>query len=200
VLFASAGWYYSILKSDDKVTVLRFKRHRKTVTGDSKSEYISRSGEVLKGEVYEVDTESLTTLHKTLIQSLDLGVLAVPFKYRRHAPGAKNIVTNESAIGASVGGRFALGGVDALAWLVRPQAFFGLTQISVEGPADGAVQERVGVTVGTGVIFEAGGGVQVGAVIGWDRIADGADVTWPFQDRPWFSFAIGYKFLGGKTS
>ena len=76
-----------------------------------------------------------------------------------------------------------------------PVGFVGLATISLSDANSSDVETRLGVTFGFGIAFAFSETFQLGVIVGVDHLTGSAEKEWPFQDKPWLSVGIGYKFL-----
>ena len=78
---------------------------------------------------------------------------------------------------------------------IIPVGFIGLATISMGDKNSSDVATRTGVTYGGGFALTFSRKYQIGAIIGFDRLAGPEGEEWPFNGKPWVSVSIGYQFL-----
>ena len=143
-----------------------------------------------KGELYCIDKSDYLLYVKlaTTQIGLDLGILAVPFKFEASSfkvfPGG-NI---SGYLGPSI--TFP----KSKDFHITPIGFGGfspipLSNLTTTNSSD--IKTVMGLTLGTGMILNLKAGFQLGLVSGWDFY--NVDNTQKTQN--WLSFSIGYQFL-----
>lgn len=125
------------------------------------------------------------------------GLLTVPFKLRPKVDSTEFTMSTDVSLGPYIGLRKRLS---------RRRDFFitvplnlGLSYININenttstSASDSEIGVVPGVSWSTGLVFELNQ-INIGIIAGTDYASDvGKD--WLYQDRWWFSFAIGYNFL-----
>lgn len=104
------------------------------------------------------------------------GVLAVPIKIINNgklSPG--------STVGGFYGYRFRE---------ISILASGGLASIPISDINSKQVETKIGLTLAGGIIFEPVSKFQLGIIFGIDHLGS----EWQYENRGWFSFAIGYSF------
>jgi hypothetical protein len=113
------------------------------------------------------------------IGGFSTGVLVVPFKLRD-----KNIYS-DSTIGPYI----------SYKWEVIEVLFTaGLSQISISEVGTENIESKTGVTFGGGINFEIYKDWDIAVLTGIDHLSGQAGDEWKYQDKVWFSFAIGFNF------
>lgn len=110
---------------------------------------------------------------------VDTGVLVIPFKVRQ------GDLFSDSTIGpyfAFSGSTFTL------------LTTFGLTQVTVKASNETDVKTETGLTVALGAVWRLKKDWDIGLVVGADHLSGEAGQNFKFQNKPWWSFAIGYQF------
>ncbi len=194
--FANPGWYYEVLSSAGGKTRVRFVRRAKTTkqpAGAASTPSAGSNGEVQVGGIYVVDDSMLNLAgNKTLVQTFESGVLAVPFKFRPDVPGSVSQLTGSGSLGAAFAWRAK---TDFSTTELSPLLFVGLSQVALEQNEGAAAKETQALTLATGLQIEVIGRTKLGVVVGWDRAFGAEGRAWAYQGRPWFSVGINYAFL-----
>jgi len=112
------------------------------------------------------------------------GPLIVPFKYRLDDKS----LSGEAAIGYYAGYRTE----PKMPWTKTRISFSpfiagGISQVNTS--TNGETDNRTAVTLATGILIQNWDNVNIGFVIGQDRIGDN---TWQFEGKSWVSFMIGW--------
>ncbi|NOT20226.1 MAG: hypothetical protein HOP24_08160 [Sideroxydans sp.] len=110
---------------------------------------------------------------------IDKGILVVPYKVR----------SGDLYGDTTLGPYFALKG-DLFTLL----ATFGMTQVTVSDMATSKVKSETGLSFALGTIWSLGDNFEIGLVAGKDHLSGAAGKNFQFQDKVWWSFAIGYNF------
>lgn len=132
---------------------------------------------------------------------------SIPFKMRPDTGDEPMRITPEFSLGGYVGLRARLSHYHDF-FLTIPVVTLGVTTIGIndnnvikeslspqEETDDGLVLGRT-FSIGTVLEYE---GFQVGFVAGWDKAGGDIGKRWIYNDRLWYSFSIGFSFLGGST-
>ena len=132
---------------------------------------------------------------------------SVPFKLRPKTAGQNIKITPELSLGGCLGFKMRLSR-DYPIYISAPVVTLGLATLAIndnnngttvtdppeEKKGDGTV---LGITGSVGAIFQIKD-FQIGLVLGWDRAAGELGKDWIYNNRPWFSFSIGFSFFGNK--
>jgi len=110
---------------------------------------------------------------------LDTGILVIPFKVR-----------SGSLYGDSTLGPYVAASGSTISLL----ATFGLTQISTKSQDQTDIKEETGLTFAVGTIWRVKKDWDIGLVVGIDHLSGAAGQEFRFQNKPWWSFSIGYNF------
>lgn len=125
--------------------------------------------------------------------------LSLPFKYRPKINGQHVKITPDITLGGFLGARWRLSETKAY-YLSAPVVTLGMTTLAINdnnnlsdpNKGDGLV---LGITTSTGMIFQFNE-FQFGLMLGMDRAAGELGADWIYNDKPWYSFSIGYTFVG----
>lgn len=110
---------------------------------------------------------------------IDTGILVIPYKVR------SGDLYGDSTLGPYI----ALKGSS-----ISLLATFGLTQVSVAEATSGNVKTESGISYAVGLVWSVTNDFDVGLVAGKDHLSGAAGDAFEFQDKTWWSFAIGYNF------
>lgn len=129
----------------------------------------------------------------------------VPFKIRPEVQDLNMKITPELMLGGYLGLRKRLDRYKSV-YLYLPVGPAGVTTLGInsdnviseeqvdESVKDGLVLART-FSIGSFIEFNS---FQVGVVLGWDKAGGEIGKDWVYNDRPWYSFSIGYNFLRKK--
>jgi hypothetical protein len=125
-------------------------------------------------------------------RGLYAAALSVPIKYRfkqskSHTPSA---LSTNFDISSALGYSFRLGDVTA-----TPVMFLGLATIALSDSSSSEIETRLGLTGGLGFAFAFSKNFQIALIGGADLLTGTVADQWPYQNKPWISVAVGYKFL-----
>lgn len=112
------------------------------------------------------------------------GVLAVPFKLQKDGT-----LTAGSTLGPYLGWRND--------WKGAPVTLLfsaGLAVVPVQDVNATTVSNKMGYSVATGLIFEPLPRAQVGLLVGVDHLGGATGKLYPYEDKVWISFSIGFSF------
>jgi hypothetical protein len=151
---------------------------------------------LLRGKINDV--YSLKWPYSTKLAS---GFISVPFKLRPSQDSVNFNITTDITLGAYIGvkKRISRQGNN---FIVIP-ATLGLSYINVGDNKTSIVNTEnssslvPGWTWSTGIIFDLNG-FNIGFVLGQD-FASGVGKDWIYNNKTWYSFSIGYSFLGNNT-
>jgi hypothetical protein len=126
--------------------------------------------------------------------------LSLPFKYRPKINERNIKITPDITLGGYIGFKWRISSKKPF-YITAPIATLGLTTLSINDNnttttdnGDGLV---LGITTSTGVAFQFDD-FQVGLMLGADRAAGELGKDWIYNDKIWYSFSIGYSFIGKK--
>ncbi|MCC7506624.1 MAG: hypothetical protein IT259_15070 [Saprospiraceae bacterium] len=128
------------------------------------------------------------------------GQLTLPFKIRKKEEKNTFRLTTDVTIGGYIGASKVISEKHNYRLLVPVSA--GLTFINLDNSASALDLETPvadvvpGITWCTGLILQLGD-CNVGLVVGKDYASEVGD-DWQYNGKFWWSFAIGYAFIGGK--
>jgi hypothetical protein len=85
-------------------------------------------------------------------------------------------------------------------YITFPIVTLGLATLPITGETDGSTVDKgdgmvLGVTTSTGLVFQLKD-FQLGFLMGWDKAAGELGKTWIYNGKTWYSFSIGFTFLG----
>lgn len=107
------------------------------------------------------------------------GVLVVPFKLR------DGDIYSDSTIGPYISYKWEI---------IELLLTAGLTQISVSEVGTENIESKTGITAAGGVNFAIDKNWDIALLAGIDHLSGQAGDEWKYQDKVWFSFAIGFNF------
>lgn len=127
----------------------------------------------------------------------NVGTLVVPIKFRPKQGNIPSDFTTDFTLGSSFGYSFRMSHYQPN--YLSIVGVFGVTSVGVDSlTTEGFVKQPntklSAVTPGIGLIIEISG-FQIGAVVGWDFVGGTTGQKWVYNNKPWFSFGIGYQFL-----
>ncbi|SDM21023.1 hypothetical protein [Kriegella aquimaris] len=155
---------------------------------------------------YQLDEGFIRKRYDTSNFHIDWGAsLTLPFKMRPEVNDLNMKITPEISLGGFFGLRKRINPYKPH-YIYLPVVTAGVTIIGLNkdnviveqntGDAkDGLVFAR---TVSAGIVI-ALDDFQLGAVMGWDKAGGEIGKDWIYNDRPWFSFQIGFNFLQRKN-
>ena len=166
-------------KSDDNAYIVRF------ITIYDNNNTVSS---VTTDEEYKLarvigDTDILKSVQPSLVGPVS-GPLIVPFKYRLN----DRSLSGEAAIGYYAGYRTE----PRMPWTKTRISFSpfiagGMSQVNTS--INGETDNHTAVTLATGILIQNWANVNIGFVIGQDRIGDS---TWQYEGKSWASFMVGW--------
>lgn len=144
-------------------------------------DYINDAGATLPNTKtpYKLCIDDTTNYKYKRAGGIDTGILVVPFKVR------SGDLFGDSTLGPYI----ALKG-ESISLL----ATFGLTQVSVTDLTTKDVKSESGLSYAIGTIWSVTDDFDLGLVVGRDHLSGSAGDNFKFQDKTWWSFAIGYNF------
>jgi hypothetical protein len=124
----------------------------------------------------------ITKSYKTPNTNIAYGAnISLPFKLRTETNGQNIKITPDLTLGGYLG----------MKWRISQ------TNNNPTSPnkGDGTV---LGITGSTGLVFQLSD-FQFGLMLGWDRAAGEIGKDWIYNNKTWYSFSIGYSFLGNNA-
>jgi hypothetical protein len=210
--FAPDGSVFIVTDDDEKthtltvkfrnITVMCDKNGNGTIELDNTDSHTflydekDKTRRIQSGCATVVDSHNLYTMDKAAVEKMNytrhgwaIGMLAVPYKFQLHDKS----ISSALSLGPYVGYRTENGGT-ALAWVVSAGLINNIPVAQVNGT--GSVN-RSGFSLATGLIFsiKKGTGIEVGLLVGQDRLGSNSSAPYPYEGKTWVSVAVGYKFL-----
>ena len=129
--------------------------------------------------------------------------LTLPFKYRTKTKGQNIKITPDITLGGFLGARHRISSTKPF-YLSLPIVTLGMTTLAINdnnNPSDPDKGDGLvlGITASTGMVFEFDD-FQFGLILGLDRAAGELGKDWIYNDKVWYSFSIGYTFLGRRDT
>jgi len=157
--------------------------------------------------LYKVKLTDMKSYNKIWQQGMSWSTLILPIKYRPAAElnGTKfeKTFSTDLSIGPFLGYKFKTG--KSYNQFFQIGAFAGPTLIqfpSTVVPNNGQTNQNnitndnlIGFTYGWGAVFQFDK-LQIGLIKGVDQLGGEKSKQWQYDGKSWWSFAIGYKFLG----
>ncbi len=158
-------------------------------------------------EYFWISQDELTTLldNKTIKKSFKLtsdiaygANVSLPFKLRPKVNEQNIRITPDITLSGFLGAKFRISRKDP--YYIVPLVSLGLATLPISDETDGSVTDKgdgmvLGITTSTGVVFQLKD-FQFGFLVGWDRAAGELGKNWVYNGKPWYSFSIGFTFLG----
>jgi hypothetical protein len=116
---------------------------------------------------------------------VDFGALTVPFKLQ----ASDGTITAGASVGPYLGWKQRWFGVPST---VLGSA--GLSVIPIQDVNAASVDTKAGLTICGGLVFELARQFQLGLVFGRDHLGGVSGKAYPYEDKTWISFAIGFAF------
>ena len=151
----------------------------------------------------QLDTKNVESVYSLKLKNsvkVATGFMSVPFKLRPKQDSINFNMTTDITLGAYIGAKIRIS-KKGNNYLVVP-ATLGLSFINVSNNETSNVNtdSKSGLVPGwtwsSGLVFDLKG-FNVGLVFGQD-FASGVGDDWLYNKKIWYSFAIGYSFLGNK--
>jgi hypothetical protein len=128
--------------------------------------------------------------------------ISLPFKLRTETNGQNIKITPDLTLGGYLGLKWRLSHTKPF-YVTLPVVSLGLATLSINdnnnpttpNKGDGTV---LGITGSTGLVFQLSD-FQFGLMLGWDRAAGEIGKDWIYNNKTWYSFSIGYSFLGNNS-
>lgn len=143
-----------------------------------------------------VNTHDLYTLDKAAVEKMDyyrhgwaFGVLLVPYKYQLYDKSFGSALS----VGPYLGYRQEDRG-SSVTYVVSAGL---VNNIPVPLADNTGTVNRSGFSIAAGGILsiDKGSGIQVGVLVGQDRLGKNAAATYVYEGKTWVSVAVGYKFF-----
>lgn len=145
----------------------------------------------------------ITKSYKTPNANIAYGSnISLPFKLRTETNGQNIKITPDLTLGGYLGIRWRISKTKPF-YATAPIVTLGLATLSINdnnnpttpNKGDGTV---LGITGSSGLVFQLND-FQFGLMLGWDRAAGEIGKNWIYNNKTWYSFSIGYSFLGNNT-
>ncbi len=129
--------------------------------------------------------------------------LALPFKLRPKTSGQNIKLIPELTLGGYLGLKWRISHSEPF-YFSFPVITLGLATLNINDNNSTATPDKgdgtvLGITGSWGGIFQLKD-FQFGVMMGWDRAAGELGKEWIYNDKSWYSFSIGYSFLGNTTA
>lgn len=147
-----------------------------------------------------IEDRFVTISYQTPNTRLTYGAsLSLPFKYRPKTNDQNIKITPDITLGGYLGAKFRISDTQPF-YLSVPVVTLGMTTLAINDnnnpsnpdKGDGLV---LGITTSTGLVFQFDD-FQFGLMVGVDRAAGELGRNWIYNDKAWYSFSIGYSFVG----
>ncbi len=132
---------------------------------------------------YKVCNDKLLPYQTKRVGGIDTGILVVPYKVR------SGDLYGESSLGPYI----ALRG-NSISLL----GTFGITQVSVADLTNQDVKTESGLSYAAGLVWTIKDEFDIGLIVGRDHLSGSAGDNFKFQDKTWWSFALGYNLTRKK--
>ncbi|CAM4196068.1 hypothetical protein F901_00835 [Acinetobacter dispersus] len=139
-----------------------------------KNKYLKDTLKLCRVGEYKVDADDYRR-----VGGMDTGFLVVPFKFR------SGDIYGDAAIGPYISYKIDRAEILATA---------GITQISTVETGGKDIKSETGVTGSVGLKFNVKSNWSIGLIGGVDHLSGSAGNEWKYQDKWWWSFAIGHSF------
>lgn len=137
-------------------------------------------------EIFMIGKDDLKDFQYGLVGGSTGGWMVVPYKYR---------YTGSETMGdPMIGGYWGY----KAEWLGYPSTFvagLGVSLVTKQDQNDTRYELREAATLATGVFFDFSDAVNAGLLLGLDHLGGNGGDTWRYEDKPWVSLAIGFKFI-----
>jgi hypothetical protein len=125
--------------------------------------------------------------------------VSLPFKLRPKVNDQNIRITPDITLTGYLGVKHRISHKDPF-YITFPMVTLGLATLPITGETDGSVDDKgdgmvLGVTTSTGLVFQLKD-FQLGFLMGWDKAAGELGKTWIYNGKTWYSFSIGFTFLG----
>lgn len=145
----------------------------------------------------------ITKSYKTPNANIAYGAnISLPFKLRTETNGQNIKITPDLTLGGYLGVKWRISKTKPF-YVTAPVVSLGLATLSINdnnnptspNKGDGTV---LGITGSSGLVFQLND-FQFGLMLGWDRAAGEIGKDWIYNNKTWYSFSIGYSFLGNNS-
>lgn len=157
--------------------------------------------------LYKVNTTDLKSYNIIWQQGLSWSSLILPIKYRPatnfNGTQFERTFSADLSVGPFLGYKFKMG--KFYNQFFQLGAFAGPTLIqfpTTVDPNNGSTNQNnitndnlIGFTFGFGGVFQFDK-LQIGLIYGTDQLGGEKSKHWQYDNKNWWSFAVGYKFLG----
>jgi len=128
--------------------------------------------------------------------------ISLPFKLRPETNNQNIKITPDLTLGGYLGMKFRISRTKPY-YLNAPVVTLGLATLTINDNSNTSTPSKgdgtvLGITRSTGLIFQLDG-FQFGFIAGRDRAAGEIGKDWIYNDKTWYSFSIGYSFLGNNS-
>ncbi len=128
--------------------------------------------------------------------------ISLPFKLRTKTSGQNIKITPDLTLGGYLGIKWRISHTMPF-YVTAPIVSLGLATLSLNdnnnpttpNKGDGTV---LGITGSTGLVFQLND-FQFGFMLGRDKAAGEIGKDWIYNNKTWYSFSIGYSFLGNNS-
>jgi hypothetical protein len=137
-------------------------------------------------EIFMVRKDDLPDYQYGLIGGHTGGWMVVPYKHR--------YTSGETMGDPMIGGYWGY----KSQWLGYQSTFvagFGVSLVTKEEKNDTRYDLREAATIATGIFFDFSDSVHAGVLLGIDHLGGNGGNSWRYEDMPWASLAIGFKFI-----
>lgn len=145
----------------------------------------------------------ITKSYKTPNTNIAYGAnISLPFKLRPETNGQNIKITPDLTLGGYLGIKWRISKTKPF-YLTAPIVTLGLATLSINDNSNTATPSKgdgtvLGITGSTGLVFQLDD-FQFGFMLGRDRAAGEIGKDWIYNNKTWYSFSIGYSFLGNNS-
>lgn len=128
--------------------------------------------------------------------------LSVPFKLRPRIEGHNRDIVTDVTLAGYVGVKWRMSAEKD--YFVSLVGNAGLALVPINGDNNGMKESSAGsttvpaITIAAGLIFQLDS-FQLGVLTGRDYASGDLGNNWVYNTRQWYSFSLGFSFLGGST-
>jgi hypothetical protein len=195
IFYAPIGARFEILSETQEEYIIRFKyiptpnsSHKvKGFIGETfLIKGISAEQIVHKDVNYKIGITNLPRYNYRLLFGLDWGALTVPFKLQTK----DGVLSAGSSIGPYIGWkqRWIFGLPSTLVLSA------GLSIIPTQDVNATSIDTKTGLTFASGIVFTPVSQLQIGIITGLDHLGGNVGKNYPYENKLWISFAIGFGF------
>lgn len=137
-------------------------------------------------EIFMIKKDDLKNIQYGLIGGSTGGWMVVPYKHR--------YTSGDTTADPMIGGYWGY----KSQWLDYKSTFvagFGVSLITKQDRSAPRYETREAATIATGVFFDFTDSVHAGILVGIDHLGGNGGHTWKYEDMPWASLAVGFKFI-----